>query len=91
MKYFALIVLVTMLVSLLGVLVALAMWPGRAARSRGHPNADAVAVAGWVGLLAGGVLWPLALVWAYTVPARQWHPAPSSGDDNVDDAGGDLK
>lgn len=25
-------------------------------------------MAGWVGMIAGGVLWPLALVWAYSTP-----------------------
>ena len=67
-QVFSLIVLTITLVSIIGVIVALAIWPGRTARARKHPYADAVNVAGWVGMLAGGVLWPLALVWAYSTP-----------------------
>ena len=32
--------------------------PGQLARQRGHPHADAINVAGWVGLLTLGLLWP---------------------------------
>lgn len=65
MKYFSLAVLLTMTVAIVIAAIALAMWPGRTARARAHPYAEAVNVAGWVGLLAGGVLWPMALIWAY--------------------------
>ena len=41
--------------------------PGQIAVKRGHPQADAINVAGWVGLLTG-LLWPLALIWAFTRP-----------------------
>jgi hypothetical protein len=44
----------------------------RAPRGRGgHPQVQAVTVAGWVTLLFGFALWPVALIWAYVdVPAR---------------------
>jgi hypothetical protein len=42
--------------------------PGQLARQRGHPQADAINVAGWVGLLTLGLLWPIALIWAFTRP-----------------------
>jgi hypothetical protein len=42
--------------------------PGQIARQRGHPQADAINVAGWVGLLTLGLFWPLALIWAFTRP-----------------------
>jgi hypothetical protein len=48
----------------LGVLVVIAALPGRIARSRHHPQAEAINVCGWVGLPTG-VLWALALVWAF--------------------------
>jgi hypothetical protein len=41
--------------------------PGRVAAARGHPQAAAISVCGWLGLLTF-VLWPIALVWAYAVP-----------------------
>ncbi|MCX2980193.1 DUF3302 domain-containing protein [Halieaceae bacterium IMCC14734] len=73
---FSMIVLLTLLVTALAIFVFLARWPGQTAAARNHPYADAVTVAGWVGLLAGGVLWPLALVWAYLTPPAE----PLSGD-----------
>ena len=68
LNVFALIVLIAIIVSVISVLVVLAMVPGRVAKSRGHPQADAINVAGWVGILLFGVLWPLALIWAYYKP-----------------------
>lgn len=49
------------------VLLDLAVLPGKIARQRGHPQADAVKMAGILGILTF-VLWPLALVWAYHRP-----------------------
>ena len=54
-------------ISLVFVLGAL---PGKIAVERRHPQADAIRVAGWVGLLTLGVAWPLALIWAYSRPSR---------------------
>lgn len=52
--------------------VALLLWlasvPGKVARARGHAQADAVNVAGWLSLLTLFSTWPLALVWAYFRP-----------------------
>ena len=42
--------------------------PGETAHKRGHPQAEAINVLGWVGLLFGAVPWVVALVWAYTKP-----------------------
>jgi hypothetical protein len=63
---FALIILAVLLITAVGVIAILGALPGRIARSRGHPQADAIAVGGWIGLLFFGVLWPLMLIWAYT-------------------------
>jgi NADH:ubiquinone oxidoreductase subunit 6 (subunit J) len=60
----------------LAVLVAVGLYaafvlgelPGRIAEKREHPQAEAIRVAGWIGLLTLGVLWPFALIWAYTRP-----------------------
>ncbi|MBU0640082.1 MAG: DUF3302 domain-containing protein [Planctomycetes bacterium] len=43
--------------------------PGSIARSRGHQNASAIRLCGWIGMLFTlGVFWFVALVWAYTQP-----------------------
>lgn len=38
--------------------------PYRIARSRNHPHADAIHVAGWVSLLTLHVIWPFLWIWA---------------------------
>jgi hypothetical protein len=43
--------------------------PGSIARSRGHPQADAINICGWMGIITI-VLWPIAMVWAHLVPGR---------------------
>jgi hypothetical protein len=69
---FAWIVLIVLAASAVAVFCIAGALPGRIARGRGHPYAHAVTVAGWVTLLFGFALWPIALIWAYVdVPARQ--------------------
>ena len=66
---FALIILFVLIVAAVGVWVILAMLPGRIARARNHPQADAINMCGWWGALTMGLLMPLAFIWAYTRPA----------------------
>lgn len=63
---FAWIVLIVLIVTVIIGFVILAMLPGKIAKQRGHPQAEAINVAGWLGALAMGVFWPFALVWAFT-------------------------
>jgi hypothetical protein len=42
--------------------------PGETAYRRGHPQASAITACGWLGLLFLP-LWPIALIWAYVLPA----------------------
>lgn len=43
--------------------------PGLIASQRNHPQREAINVCAWVGLLLTfGLLWVVALVWAYTAP-----------------------
>ncbi|ANY80720.1 hypothetical protein BB934_22870 [Microvirga ossetica] len=69
---FAWIVLLVLVATLVAIVVALGMMPGRIARRRGHPWAEAVAVGSWATLIFGFVFWPLVLIWAYVdVPERR--------------------
>jgi len=73
---FALVVLFVLLLVAVAVWVALGMLPGRIARARNHPQADAITVCGWWGVLTMGLLLPLAYIWAYTRPGAGSSPAP---------------
>jgi Protein of unknown function (DUF3302) len=67
---FAWIVLLILVASTIAIFFIAGYLPGHIAKSRGHPWAQAVTVAGWVTLLFGFVLWPVVLIWAYVdVPA----------------------
>jgi len=71
---FAWIVLIVLIATALGIFVFLAMLPGKIAGQRNHPQVEAVNVAGWLGAIALGVFWPLALVWAFYVYPDQKLP-----------------
>lgn len=71
---FALIVLLVIIGAVIAILVILGMMPGRIARQRNHPQADAINICGWWGVLTMGILLPLAYIWAYTNPAGRAQP-----------------
>ena len=67
---FAWIVLAILTVSVVAMIFIAGSLPGHIARTRGHPWAQAVRMAGWITLFFGFVLWPVVLIWAYIdVPA----------------------
>src|SRR5215472_15871283 len=66
---FAFIVFGVLLVAAVVIGVTVGSLPGQIAHKRGHPQAAAITVAGWLGLATGGVIWPLALIWAFLAPA----------------------
>ena len=62
--------LIILVASVVAVFCIAGWLPGHIAKTRGHPWAQAVTVAGWVTLICGFALWPVALIWAYVdVPA----------------------
>jgi hypothetical protein len=67
-EYLALAVLLLLVAAAVVIWVILGMMPGRIARDRNHPQADAISVCGWWGVLTMGLLLPLAYIWAYTNP-----------------------
>jgi len=71
MTYFALIVLLVLIAAIVGIWVVLGMMPGKIARQRNHPQADAINMCGWWGVITMGLLLPVAWIWAYTNPNGQ--------------------
>lgn len=65
LDWFALFVLIVIVASAVGGALLLGYMPGRIARQRSHPQADAISICGWMGLLTFGLLLPVAYVWAY--------------------------
>jgi hypothetical protein len=52
------------------LVVTLGQLPGQIAQKRGHPQAAAINVTSWLGIVTLGLLWPLALIWAFLKPFR---------------------
>jgi hypothetical protein len=73
---FAFIILLVLIVAVVAVLILLGMMPGRIARKRNHPQAEAINMCGWWGLITMGLLLPLAYIWAYTNPRYRLSGAP---------------
>lgn len=55
------------------IYIELASMPGKTARERGHPYADAISLLGWIGLLLGVAPWLVAMLWARTQPLAVTH------------------
>ena len=68
LDHFALVVLLILATAAVVIWVMLGIMPGRIARERNHPHADAISVCGWWGVLTMGLLLPIAYVWAYSNP-----------------------
>jgi hypothetical protein len=79
----AFVMLVLIIALAIAAVVVLGMLPGKIARRRNHPQAQAINVLSWAGLLLSfGVLWVVALAWAYVQllrrPESESPSAPSS-------------
>jgi hypothetical protein len=78
-NYFALFLLVFVVVVLFYGIIAIHDIPAKIAESRDHPHQDAIHAAGWVSLFTLHALWPFLWIWAMAYrPERGWgisHPS----------------
>lgn len=81
LNYFALGLLVFVLVTLFYGIIAIHDVPYEIAKHRNHPHQDAIHAAGWVSLFTLHALWPFLWIWAMLYrPDRGWgmqHDAPA--------------
>ena len=68
LEIFALIVLLVLCAAAIWLLVVIGNIPGNMAREAGHPQAEAISLLAWLGLLTLGIGWFVALVWAKAKP-----------------------
>src|SRR5947199_7583273 len=81
LNYFALGLLIFVVVVLFYGIIAIHDIPHVIAEGRDHPHQDAIYAAGWVSLFTLHVLWPFLWIWAMAYkPDRGWgiHYPPSS-------------
>jgi hypothetical protein len=66
--YLAIFVLIFVPALLIWLFWMVHILPEKIAERRGHPQADAIKTLCLLSLLFGGLLWPLAWIWAYSKP-----------------------
>jgi Protein of unknown function (DUF3302) len=73
LNYFALFLLIFVVVVLFYGIIAIHDIPYMIAESRHHPHQDAIHAAGWVSLFTLHALWPFLWIWAMAYrPERGW-------------------
>src|SRR6187455_2790182 len=73
LNYFALGVLIFVVVVLFYGIIAIHDIPHLIAKGRNHPHQDAIHAAGWVSLFTLHALWPFLWIWAMAYrPERGW-------------------
>jgi uncharacterized BrkB/YihY/UPF0761 family membrane protein len=75
----AFLVLLLIIGLAIAAVIVLAMLPGKIARRRNHPQAEAINVLSWLGILSFGVLWVVAMTWAYIRPLARPEPELEAG------------
>jgi hypothetical protein len=64
LNYFALFLLIFVVVVLFYAIIAIHDIPYQIAESREHPHQDAIHAAGWVSLFTLHAIWPFLWIWA---------------------------
>lgn len=73
LDYFALILLIFVALVLFYGIIAIHDIPYEIAKSRQHPQQDAIHIAGWISLFTLHVIWPFLWIWATLYrPDRGW-------------------
>lgn len=73
LNYFALFLLLFVVVVLFYGIIAIHDIPHVIAKSRDHPHQDAIYAAGWVSMFTLHALWPFLWIWAMAYqPDRGW-------------------
>jgi hypothetical protein len=73
LNYFALGLLLFVIIMVVYILIAIHDIPAKIAEARHHPHADAIHATGWVSLFTLHVLWPFLWIWAMAYkPEQGW-------------------
>jgi hypothetical protein len=88
LNYFALGLLIFVLVTLFYGIIAIHDVPYEIAKHRNHPHQDAIHAAGWVSLFTLHALWPFLWIWAMLYrPERGWgldHGTPATATSSLE-------
>jgi hypothetical protein len=90
LNYFALFLLLFVVVVLFYGIIAIHDIPYLIAKGREHPHQDAIHAAGWVSLFTLHAIWPFLWIWAMAYrPERGWgfHHSGSTAVEPIDNSG----
>ena len=85
---FAFLVFAILIAVAVIIIVKLGQLPGQLARKWGHRQASAINAASWIGITTGGLLWPLAFIWAFITPTSRPALGPSRDEQQPPAPGG---
>jgi hypothetical protein len=92
LNYFALGLLIFVVITLFYGIIAIHDVPYEIAKKRGHPHQDAIHAAGWVSLFTLHAIWPFLWIWAMLYrPERGWGFEAADGKGNMQAALGDME
>jgi hypothetical protein len=84
LSYFALAILIFVVLILSYGMIAIHDIPYHMAKSRGHPHADAIHAAGWISLFTLHAIWPFLWIWATAYdPVHGYAGKPRTNSDPV--------
>jgi len=66
LSYFALVILIFVVLTLAYGMVAIHDIPYHIAKARNHPHQDAIHAGGWISLFTLHAIWPFLWIWAYS-------------------------
>jgi hypothetical protein len=92
LNYFALFLLIFVVVVLFYGIIAIHDIPYNIATARQHPHQDAIHAAGWVSLFTLHALWPFLWIWAMAYrPERGWGFSSTPADTTLQRGPGELE
>jgi len=88
LSYFALAVLIFVILTLAYGMIAIHDIPYNIAKKRDHPHADAIHAGGWISLFTLHAIWPFLWIWAYSYhPVHGYAGRPREKTDQADAQG----
>jgi hypothetical protein len=91
LSYFALVILIFVVLILAYVMIAINDIPYHKAKARNHPHQDAIHAGGWISLFTLHAIWPFLWIWATAYhPVHGYGGRPREKTDQADPEGPDA-
>lgn len=88
LSYFALLILIFVVLTLAYGMIAIHDIPYHIAKKRNHPHQDAIHAGGWISLFTLHAIWPFLWIWAFSYHPVHGYSGDRSGENK--EAGGNA-